>query len=187
MIDKETENRILDFIANSKEPVHSTEIANSLGINRITATKYLSVLHGRGLIYYRNVGMAKVWVHVENPMLLAFEKNDENDLAIKTLNALADGVCVLDKAMRIVWANRKMEERHGRIEKIRGRKCHEVFHEEKEMCKKCPTKETFETGKNCLETIRKKGYDIEISTSPLRGPKGKIDAVIEIVRAVKRK
>ena len=187
MTDKETEDRVLNFIINAIEPVHSTEIAKQLGINRVTATKYLSVLNSRGLISFRNVGMAKVWMHVENPILLAFEKNDENDTTIQTLDSLPDGVCVLDKHLGVVWINKEMEKRHGKNKDLKGRKCYKVFHQEEEICKNCPAKATFETGKRQFTSIRKKGFDIDISTSPLKGAKGKTLAVIEIVRLTKRK
>ena len=186
MLDKGTEKRVLEFIANTKEPVHSTEIANTLGINRVTATKYLSVLESKGLVSFKNLGMAKVWMPVENPVLLAFERNDESDTTIQTFNALADGVCVLDKSMEIVWVNKAMEKRHGSLEKLRGKKCHTIFHEEKEICGNCPTKRTFSEGKKQFAIIKKKGFDIEISTSPLKDPKGRVGAVIEIVRVAKK-
>ncbi len=102
MLDKAVENMIFDFIASSREPIHSTEIANALGINRVTTTKYLSVLHSRGLIEFKNLGMAKVWMLVENPLLQAFEQNDMDNMTIQAFNSLADGVCVLDRDLNIV-------------------------------------------------------------------------------------
>jgi DNA-binding IclR family transcriptional regulator len=59
VIDEATAAKVLDFIANSDQPVHSVEISLRLGINRVTISKYLSVLQSRGLVSYRNVGMDK--------------------------------------------------------------------------------------------------------------------------------
>jgi len=185
MINKETEDRILEFIAGAKEPIHNTDIAKALNINRVTVTKYLSVLHSKGMIDFKNIGMAKVWFPVESPLLKAFETNDENNTTIHALNTLHDGVCVLERDMRIVWVNREMEKRHSKLSKLRGKNCFDVFHEEREICENCPSKRTLETGKNHMAVIRKKGKVAEISTSAVKGPKGKTVAVIEVVRFVK--
>ena len=184
MLDKAVENRILDFIASSREPIHSTEIANALGINRVTTTKYLSVLHSRGLIEFKNLGMAKVWMLVENPLLLAFEQNDVNNTTIQAMNSLADGICVLDKDLNIVWINSQMEKRHGKLAKVRGENCFRVFHGENSICQNCPAKKTFETGESAHLSIKKGGQNIELSTAPLKNKRGKTVAVIETVKVM---
>jgi len=185
MLEKETEKKIFGFIANAKEPIHSTDIANALGINRVTVAKYLSVLHSKGMVNFKSMGMAKAWFPVESPLLHALNVNDEHDTTLHALNSLHDGVCVLDREMRIVWLNNVMEKRHGKLSKLKGRNCFDVFHEEEEICGNCPSKRAFETGKNDRALIKGKGGTIEISTSPIKDPKGKTVAVIEIVRVVK--
>jgi transcriptional regulator with PAS, ATPase and Fis domain len=184
MLDRVVENKILDFITSSREPIHSTEIANALGINRVTTTKYLSVLHSRGLIEFKSLGMAKVWMPVENPLLLPFERNDVNNTTIQALNSLADGVCVLDRDLNIVWFNAQMEKRHGKLGKVKGDNCFKVFHNESRICENCPTKKTFETGKSAHVSIQKKGQTIDLSTAPLKNKRGKTVAVIETVRVM---
>ncbi|MDP2973951.1 MAG: HTH domain-containing protein, partial [Candidatus Diapherotrites archaeon] len=94
MIDKGTEKKIFGFIVNAKEPIHSTDIANALGINRVTVSKYLSVLHSKGMVNFKSMGMAKAWFPVESPLLHAFNVNDEHDTTLHALNSLHDGVCV---------------------------------------------------------------------------------------------
>ena len=182
MIDRKLENAVLDFIVNTTEPIHSTDIANALGINRVTATKYLSVLQSKSLIDYKNVGMAKVWMHIENPLLLAFEKNDLANTTIQTFNNMGEGVCVLDRDFEIIWFNTIMEKKHGKLAEAKGKKCFDVFHREEEICSNCPIKKTFETGKAETATVRSKKTKIEISSSPLKNKKGKVIAAIEIVR-----
>ncbi|MBN1941031.1 MAG: PAS domain-containing protein [Candidatus Diapherotrites archaeon] len=184
MLDRETENRILDFIVNVEQPMHSAEIAKALDINRVTVSKYLSVLHSRGLIEYRNIGMAKVWMAVENPILQAFEKNDVNNPTIQAFNSLSEGVSVLDKEMNVIWLNRAMEARHGKLNTLKSKKCYEVFHNETAVCKNCPTLKTLESGKRAIATIQKPTHTLEISTSPLKSPKGRFMGIIEIVRVL---
>jgi len=102
------------------------------------------------------------------------------------IKSLTDGVCVLDREMRIVWLNREMERRHGKLDKNKGKKCFEVFHDEEEICRNCPVKATFECGKGQIMSFCKKKGEIEISTSPLKDSRGRAIAVIEVVRATKR-
>jgi PAS domain S-box-containing protein len=186
LLDKRTEDRILEFVATSKEPSHSTEIAKALGINRITTIKYLSVLHSKGLVSFRNVGMAKVWTAIENPVLQAFDTNDLKNTTIQAFNSLADSVCVLDKEMNILWINKEMEKRHGKLSEIKGKNCFDVFHGEDEICRNCPALKTLESGKKNVLSIRKKDFDLEITTSPLKDQDGKLAAVIEIVRVLNK-
>jgi len=182
MIDKKLESRILDFIANAKEPIHSTEIANSLGINRVTITKYLSVLHSKGIVSYKNIGMAKVWVAVENPVLRAFELNDVSNTTVQTLNGLGQSVCVLDRGFGVVWMNKEMEKVHGKLAGLNGHKCFDVFHQEEDICRNCPVEKTFETGKPQSASLKKKGAVLEISASPLKDQKGRTIAVLKMAR-----
>jgi len=182
MLDEKAEKRVFEFIASAKDPIHSTEISKALGINRVTISKYLSVLHSRGLISFKNIGMAKVWKAIENPVLQAFELNDEENTTIQALNALSDGVCVLNKDLKIVWLNKAMEKRHGRLAGLKGKNCFDVFHDEEEICSNCPSKRTFSKGKKDGALIKKRDSTIEITTSPLKDKKGRTVAVIEIVR-----
>ena len=182
MIDKEIESRVLEYIAKATEPIHNTEIARALDLNRVTATKYLSVLYSKGLISFKKVGMAKVWAPTENPVLLAFEINDEDNTTIQAFNGLDECVSVLDKDYEIVWYNKAMEKMHGKLSKLKGKKCYSMFHQEKDVCKNCPITETFETGKAKRSSMRKNNVSIEMSTAPLKGKAGKILAVIKVAR-----
>jgi transcriptional regulator with PAS, ATPase and Fis domain len=186
MLNPETENKVLEFIVNSKEPLHSTDISKALGINRVTITKYLSVLYSKGLVSYRHVGMAKVWSAVENPIMFAFEVNDTNNHTLQAFNSLSDCISVLDRDMNIVWINKAMEKRHGSLRGAKGKKCFDVYHGKTIACKNCPVIKTFGEGKKTIAAIDKKDSVLEISTSPLKSPSGKLVGIIEIVRVLEK-
>jgi PAS domain S-box-containing protein len=186
VIDKKTEDRVLEFITTAKEPVHSSDIARALNINRITTTKYLSVLHSKGMVSFRKIGMAKVWSPIESPILQTFKANDSENITIQAFNSLGDSVCILDKDMHILWVNKEMEKRHGKLKDLKGKNCFDVFHEEEEICENCPAKETFNTGKKSSASIKKPAHTLEISTSPIKDQRGRLAAVIEIVRITKK-
>ena len=61
MFNRETENRIIDYIKQSPIGVTSGEIAKSIGLNRMTMTKYLAIIKEKALIDFKQFGMAKLW------------------------------------------------------------------------------------------------------------------------------
>ncbi len=61
MFNIEIEQRVVNFIKKSPLGVTSSEIANYIGLNRITMTKYLAVIRERALIDFKQFGMAKLW------------------------------------------------------------------------------------------------------------------------------
>ena len=55
------EKNILKLLSNNRaNGLYIAEIADSLKINRITATKYIAKLEGAKKVWIRNVGRAKV-------------------------------------------------------------------------------------------------------------------------------
>jgi len=130
--------------------------------------------------------MAKVWTAAESPILRAFDENDESNPMIHALESMHDGIVVLDKDMGIVWLNREMEKKHGKLGMAKGKKCHEVFHDEKELCDNCPSKKTLKTGKKCSIVIKMKGRSIELLTSPLKDKESRTVAVLELVRELNK-
>jgi len=61
MFNLENEKKIVDFIKESPLGVTSSEIANYVGLNRMTITKYLAIIKERALIDFKQFGMAKLW------------------------------------------------------------------------------------------------------------------------------
>ena len=61
MFNIEIENRIIDFVKKSHLGVTSSEIANYIGLNRMTMIKYLAIIKERALIDFKQLGMAKLW------------------------------------------------------------------------------------------------------------------------------
>jgi len=54
------ENRILEFLKRKGE-ASTEEVAEGVGCNRATASKWLHILLERGLVEYRAVGPVKLW------------------------------------------------------------------------------------------------------------------------------
>jgi len=81
MFDSSTEKKIIEFIKKSPIGVTSSEIARYLHINRITLSKYLSVIKEKALIDFKQLGMAKLWYIPVNISEGTFLRRIINDLA----------------------------------------------------------------------------------------------------------
>jgi predicted transcriptional regulator len=58
---EEVKRKIIDVLQSNGTGLSGVEISNETGINRITITKYLDVLHTIGLIKKKKVGSVNVW------------------------------------------------------------------------------------------------------------------------------
>lgn len=52
--------RIISILRKNKNGLSITEIADEIGMNRRSVTKYIYQLLGEGLIYHRKIGSAKL-------------------------------------------------------------------------------------------------------------------------------
>jgi len=59
--EKEIERDIMDFVESLRFPTTSTEIARVVGLNGVTAKKYLDKLKGEGKLYLKKVGRQNQW------------------------------------------------------------------------------------------------------------------------------
>ncbi|MGI0004361.1 MAG: helix-turn-helix domain-containing protein [Candidatus Nitrosotenuis sp.] len=58
---KQVQQKLIDVLSESKTGLSGVEIAEKLGINRATMTKYLSVFAAEGVIRQKNIGNANLW------------------------------------------------------------------------------------------------------------------------------
>jgi predicted ArsR family transcriptional regulator len=61
MLNKEIEDKIVNFIKNSPLGVTSSDIAHYLSLNRMTIAKYLAIIKEKTLVDFKQLGMAKLW------------------------------------------------------------------------------------------------------------------------------
>ena len=58
---EEIKQKLVDILNNEKTGLSGVEIAEKLGINRITITKYLNVFAAEGLIRQKKIGNVNIW------------------------------------------------------------------------------------------------------------------------------
>ena len=107
-------------------------------------------------------------------------KHEENIL-IKLLNTMEDGVLIVSQNHDIQFINKVLEKDFG---SYKGKKCYEYFHERKEVCPWCKNQDVF-AGK----TVRwewyfsKKKRTYDLIDTPFRNPDGSIFK-LEILRDI---
>jgi PAS domain S-box-containing protein len=103
-----------------------------------------------------------------------------------TFDAIEDLVAVIDKAHRVVRANRAMHEAFGGMT-VLGAHCYELFHGTKEPVATCPVSQTFRTGQPtrcelCEQHLGGRWFDI--SAWPVTGDDGTGQQVVHVIRDV---
>ncbi len=76
---------------------------------------------------------------------------------------------VLDKDLNIVRANRRVRDKFGNV---LGKRCFEVFRQDKRPCKECPTRRTFEDaqvhiGQSVVQNSRGDQFSFQVTTAPI--------------------
>jgi methanogenic corrinoid protein MtbC1 len=109
----EVKRKIVDVLQNAGTGLSGVELADKTGINRMTVTKYLDIMHTMGLIKKKKVGTVNVWfletgisgiefpvnyVQVQQRLIefaLAGEEEQARRLLISVLNSNIDQVKIL--------------------------------------------------------------------------------------------
>ena len=105
------------------------------------------------------------------------------------INAIQDGISVLDTELTITGTNKRMEEMYSDDMPLTGKKCYQVYQGRKSICPWCPSIKTLEDGKMHLEVVPYPNEEnptgwIELSSYPLIDTNEKINGVIESVRDI---
>ena len=172
------ENDILKVIKDKKDRISTKEIAEKINLERHTLVKYLNVLKSKGLIECQTLGRTNLWHAAKSPVISIMK--EETPLK-EVLNAFDDGITILDKNNKVIWANDAI--------KNKGAYCYENYSEG--SCKDCPAVKTFKTGKKhrTINTYTKNGKKVsyELTTSPIKDNEQKTIAVMEISRKLRDK
>ena len=181
--------QILAKVNETPKGITTATLAQELGTERHTLTKYLEVLKTEGLIEERTYGRTKVWSKAKAPILNILDRNDQVAQSIKDLfGALDEQIHIIDKDKNILWANKEVSQASG-IKLTAAETCHKFLKGQEEFCHNCPAEKTFKTGakhKAFNSHIANDGsqHVFEIHTSPIKDDTGAIVAVLEVVKEV---
>lgn len=184
MLDPLIKEKILNCIKENNLGCSSTEISKRLKLNRVTVTKYLSVIYSEGLINYKNLGMAKSW-HMERNYIIETFKGNNGAHVKNVLDFIGNGVIVVDNDLKIVWSNKTVRSWINNISNLDGNYLHDVFWE-KESKEECASKlalkecKTFKTNYEITNTDGKK-QKLKVTLSPILNSNNDAVGVIQLL------
>ena len=121
----------------------------------------------------------------ESPQQALIKSEAEKNRSEAIIAAIGDGISIQDTDYRVLYQNdvhRNMVGDHV------GQYCYQVYEQKDAVCEGCPVALTFQDGK--IHTVERSAptdhgtIRVEITSSPLRDPSGKIIAGIEIARDI---
>lgn len=113
---------------------------------------------------------------------------EANRFLTDVLNAVQDGISVLDKDLNIVHVNPVMERWYGSKDNLIGRKCYHVYQGGDDICEWCPSMIAMDRNELCRKEIPVGlgdgvGY-LELSAYPIQDDEGTVSGVLEYVRDI---
>ncbi len=130
-----------------------------------------------------------------NACKIELEKNisQRTEKLTAIMNNLGIGVVMLDRDMKVLELNRKMEQWYSNVAPEKGICCYNAFkspHADR-ICKSCPMATTFQTGNVCEATFSVSNdlgiRDFRVVTSPILDNSGRIYAGIALYEDVTEK
>ncbi len=105
------------------------------------------------------------------------------------LNAIQDGISVLDADLNIIQANAAMKQIHAEALPLEGKKCFEAYFGRSQPCEKCPTLRTIKSGRLESEEVvlRRENSPatyLEVFAFPMLDDWGRLLGVVDYVRNV---
>ena len=105
------------------------------------------------------------------------------------LNAIQDGISVLDADLNIIRVNAAMKRIHAQTLPLEGRKCFEAYYGHSQPCENCPTLRTIRSGRlESEEIVLHRGKDskiyLEVFAFPMKDDQGRLLGVVDYVRNV---
>lgn len=105
------------------------------------------------------------------------------------LDAIQDGIVVLDPDLNIILANQTMKSIYADEGPLVGKKCHEVYFGRDERCEICPSVRVLETGKMAMDEVPfskfgSKDGTAELFAFPVFDSAGRINSVVEYIRDI---
>ncbi len=101
------------------------------------------------------------------------------------LDAIGEGITIIDEDLKIIWVNPIIEKWAGSLEEIKGKNCYKVYQKRDTPCENCPSLKTFKSGK--IEKARQYAYDnegnikyLEFISSPMKDQWERTTAVVEL-------
>lgn len=114
----------------------------------------------------------------------------DNEVFLETLiDAIQDGISVLDKDYRIIKVNSRMNDWFADHIPLNGKRCYTVYHGRSLPCEACPVRDAYASGRleHRFVPLVQQGIEtgmLEVFAYPMRDERGKISSMVEYVRDI---
>ncbi|MBN1935110.1 MAG: PAS domain-containing protein [Anaerolineae bacterium] len=108
------------------------------------------------------------------------------------LDAIQDGISVLDTDLNIVRVNRTMEQWYAHNAPLVGAKCFQAYHNRQVACEPCASLRALKTGTHQTDIVpltspqSQEGW-LELYAFPIREPTGEISGIVEYMRNITKR
>jgi len=118
------------------------------------------------------------------------EQSFRNERFVQAIfDAIQDGISVLDRDLNILHVNRTMERWYSRKTNIVGHKCHEVYHDRRDVCEICPAIRSLRTRQLEVDEVPIVHDDgtvgtLELFAYPMIDSNDEVESIVEYVRDI---
>jgi transcriptional regulator with PAS, ATPase and Fis domain len=190
----EMQKEIVHFIGTKCEHgVLSSEIVKALGLNRHTLAKHLDILATKRILFFRKIGMAKLWFVNKNPLSVLYDDEvgpSVNSIFQEIISKTENVVFAFDGNYNIIYMNPASEKIFGNC---LGQKCHKALKNLEKPCNSfCVVREFIHASKEDqkIHFSERDGKTYRVKGFTLRNPDGSLTAMeigVDITREQKLK
>ena len=177
----EMQKAIVHFIGTREDHgALSSEIVKALKVNRHTLAKHLDVLATKEILYFRKIGMAKLWFVNKNPLSVLYDDDvgpSVNSIFQEIISKTENLVFAFDESYNIIYMNPAAEKVFGNC---LGKKCYTAIMCNAEPCSSfCVVKEFLKEGKagEKIHFSERDGKTYRIKGFTVRNPDGSLTAM----------
>jgi PAS domain S-box-containing protein len=160
-----------------------TQIEKKVNFERHTLSKYLSFMQGHGLLFYRDIGTAKVWFINSAPLQAIAKSVPEHRTFIENvltslISSIPCGVVVVDADYNIEFANKPVTDFYGQLMDL---KFYSAVLGVENPLKLRPISRTLDSGEaGSIEIPDKSGRTLQVKSSKFQNPDSSSSLVLII-------
>jgi len=163
------------------------------------ATKALDSLFSRTVIEFTKVyeklqieeaeERSRRLAQAEEEAKFLHKLRDENEKFDGIIQTIGGGLSLIDKNMRIIWANSAFAREFGPLGHILGRTCYETYWQDGRSCEGCVHRRVFESGRiergvREYTDARGRYHYYQLIAAPITNERGEVEQVLEFIQDI---
>jgi PAS domain S-box-containing protein len=176
----------LDNLLEEGFHTHEYRFKNKVGVYKWMRDEIVVVNDSKG----KPIELIGFWIDITERKQAEIELIKRETLLKDILDAIQDGISVLDTNFNVIQVNKTMREWYAHKMPFEGKqKCYEVYHNRSAPCEVCPSLRTLKSKKLEKEEVfyvKNEGMagTLELFTYPIIDESGEVTGVVEYVRDI---